>query len=80
MGKTRRPRPRFDVTRLTDDMAERGWMATDLARAAGVSDKAVSLFLRGHIQTPKMAKRFADALGKSVRRYVIRNSESASAA
>ncbi len=64
-------RPRFDVPRMVNDMAERGWVATDLARAADVSDMTVSRFLRGTRQTATTAKKLASAMGYSVRRYVV---------
>jgi transcriptional regulator with XRE-family HTH domain len=65
-----RPTVRFDVKRMATDMAERGWMATDLAREAGVSDMTVSRFLRRKQQTAKTAKKLAEALGHTVRRYL----------
>jgi DNA-binding LacI/PurR family transcriptional regulator len=52
-------------------MAEHGWMPKDLARAAKVSEMTVSRFLRKDRQTAKTAKKLADALGYSPRRYVI---------
>jgi transcriptional regulator with XRE-family HTH domain len=67
----------YDVDKLLRDMAARGWIARDLARAAGVSDMAVSRFLNGEIRTPRMAKKFADALGYSVRRYLAHTTEAA---
>jgi transcriptional regulator with XRE-family HTH domain len=63
---------RFDVEKLQWDIAERGWMATDLARESGVSHMTVSRFLSGEIQTPRTAAKFAAALGKTVRRYLVR--------
>lgn len=69
MGK---PKVGYDTQRLANDMAERGWMATDLARAAGVSDMTVSRFLRGNRQTARTAKLLANAMGYSPRRYVVR--------
>lgn len=62
----------YDIALLARDLAERGLLATDLARMADCSDKTVSRFLRGHTQTAKMAGRFARALGYSPRRYVLR--------
>jgi len=61
----------FDVERMLDDMAIRGWLAIDLARAAGVADMTVYRFLRREAQTNKTAKKLAEALGFSVRRYLI---------
>jgi DNA-binding LacI/PurR family transcriptional regulator len=58
-------------------MATRGWIVRDLARAAGVSDMTVSRFLSGEIQTARTAKKFADSLGFTVRRYLVRSTEAA---
>jgi transcriptional regulator with XRE-family HTH domain len=67
----RKPAVKFNAHRLTVDLANRGLAATDLARLAGVSDKTVSRFLRSETQTAATAKKLAEALGYSVRRYVI---------
>lgn len=67
----RKPAVRYSADRLAADIAKRGLRATDLARLAGVSDKTVSRFLRAEVQTAPMAKRLAEALGYSVRRYVL---------
>ena len=64
------PKATFDIHRLTEDMALKGWMAADLARAAAVSTSAVSLFLNRKHQTPKMAAKLASALGHPIRRYL----------
>lgn len=74
-----KPTVRYDVHRLVTDMAERGWMATDLARLAGVSDRTVSRFLREERQTAPTAKKLAEALGYSIRRYLIPARQEASA-
>lgn len=52
-------------------MVLRGWLASDLARKAEVSEMAVSNFLRGRHQTARTAKKLADAFGYSVKRYLI---------
>lgn len=75
MVETNRPRERYDVGLMVDDMALRGWLPTDLARKAHVSDMTVSRFLRGESQTAKTAKKLADALGHSIRRYLISSRE-----
>lgn len=75
-----RPSPKFDTQRLVDDMAARGWQATDIARAANVSDMTVSRFLRREAQSAKTADKLARALGYSIRRYLIRSSTSAAGA
>ena len=63
--------PKFDADKLADDLARRGWLPIDLARNANVADMTVYRFLSGEIQTPRTAKKLADALGYSVRRYFI---------
>lgn len=79
MVETERPRARYDVGLLVDDMALKGWLPTDLARKARVSDMTVSRFLRAESQTAKTAKKLADALGHSIRRYLISSREAVSA-
>lgn len=64
-------RPQFDVAKMRDDMALKGWLPIDLARAAGVADMTVYRFLSMEAQTAKTAKKLADALGYSLRRYLI---------
>ena len=64
---------RYDVAKLADDMALRGWLPTDLARSSGVSDMTVSRFLKGEHQTARTADKLAKALGYTVRRYLIRS-------
>lgn len=66
---TRRPRARYDVSRIVGDMALRGWNNTELAREASVSSMTVTRFLRGEAQSAKTAERIARALGHSIRRY-----------
>lgn len=56
---------------MHSDMEELGWMRTDLARKAGLSDMTVSRFFRRKQQTPRTAKKLADALGQPLRRYRI---------
>jgi len=56
---------------MVSDMAIKGWMPTDLARTAGVSDMSVSRFLKGETQTERMAERLARALGYGPRRYLL---------
>ena len=62
----------YDVEKLRWDMTERGWLPTDLARAAAVSDMTVSRFLSGERQTARTLAKLAKALGKGVRRYLVR--------
>ena len=63
---------RFDVDKMRDDMAERGWVARDIARAAGVSDSTVYYFLHAVRQSPRVADKLSRALGRTPRRYLIR--------
>lgn len=69
---------RFNAELLTDDIALRGWLPVDIARLAGVSDMTVYRFLSGERQTARTAKKLADALGYSVRRYYIASARSRS--
>lgn len=61
----------YNVQKIREDMAVKGWLNTDLARQAGVSDMVVSRFLRGERQTARMANRLARALGFSPKRYFV---------
>jgi transcriptional regulator with XRE-family HTH domain len=72
-------RIRFDAQRMAEDMALRGWTKKDFAIRAGVSDMTVIRFLRGEYQTAPTAKKLAEALGYSVRRYLISAREAMSA-
>lgn len=62
----------FDVAKMRLDMTERAWLPTDLARAAGVSDNTVGRFLSGERRNPRTAEKLARALGRSIRRYIVR--------
>lgn len=77
MSSLASPRPSYDVARVTDDMAAKGWIAKDLAEEAGVSEMTVSRFLRDIRQSPRTAKKLAGALGYSVRRYLLPRSQEA---
>jgi transcriptional regulator with XRE-family HTH domain len=72
MNYTSRPKVAYNVLRLAEDMAAKGWMNQDLAREAGVSDMTITRFLRGERQTARTAKRLALALGYSISRYLLR--------
>jgi plasmid maintenance system antidote protein VapI len=74
-GHAAKPKVAYDVQRMAEDMALRGWLNTDLARAADVSDMTVTRFLRAEHQTAKTADRLARALGYTIRRYLVRNVE-----
>lgn len=60
----------YDTQRMEQDMAARGWLPTDLARAARLSDMTVGRFLNGVHQSERTGKTLAEALGFSVRRYL----------
>ena len=65
------PRPTYDVAAMVRDMSNKGWMQTDLARAAQVSDMTVTRFFRGERQTARTAKKLATALGRALRNYIV---------
>jgi len=67
--------PSYNVALLKNDMAAKGWLPTDLARRARVSDMTVSRFLSGERRTARSAKKIATALGYSIRRYLIPSRE-----
>jgi transcriptional regulator with XRE-family HTH domain len=68
---------RYNVALIVQDMTERGWLPTDLAKKARVSDMRVSRFLKGEFQTARTAKALARALGRPLRRYLISKREAA---
>lgn len=68
-------RSSYNVELIRDDMTLKGWLPTDLAREAKVSDMTISRFLSGETQTAPTAKKIAGALGRSVRRYYIPGNE-----
>ncbi len=70
-------KPGFDVVRMQDDMAAKGWQATDLASRAKVAVSSVTRFFSGESRTAPMAKKLAKALGYSLSRYLIRASDEA---
>lgn len=61
----------YDTDRIREDISLRGWMQNDLARAAGVSEQAISYFMSGRVQTARTAGKIARALGYTVKRYLI---------
>jgi transcriptional regulator with XRE-family HTH domain len=62
---------RYNVQQISEDMAIRGWSKLDLSKVAGVSDMTIIRFLRGDNQSAPTAKKIADALGHSVKRYLL---------
>lgn len=75
--QTTSPGITFDVGRMREDMAAKGWLQNDLAHEAGVADMTVTRFFRGDHRTNRTAKKLAGALGYSVRRYLVRQSQEA---
>jgi transcriptional regulator with XRE-family HTH domain len=78
MGRRARFSITYDIGKLAEDMASKGWDQTDLARESGVSVATVSRFFGGEYQTAPTAKRLALALGFAVRRYIVTNQAVAS--
>lgn len=62
----------YDTLLIEQDMADRGWLKTDLARAAGVSDMTIGRFLRGRQHNARTASKIAAAFGRPLRRYIRR--------
>lgn len=79
MANTDPLRPTYDARLMAEDMAIKGWNKLELSRKAGVADMTVIRFLRGENQTAPTAKKLAEALGHSVRRYLISSREELSA-
>lgn len=71
MATASRPRARYDVNKMVADMATKGWLPTDLARAADVSDMTVGRFLKQEFQNERTAAKIARALGYSPKRYLL---------
>jgi len=69
------PRPTYDVIRMADDIAIRGWNLSQVAIRADISPMTVGRFLRGERQTAATAKKIARALGRSIHRYLISSGE-----
>jgi transcriptional regulator with XRE-family HTH domain len=62
---------RYNVERMAEDIAARGWHPSGLADRVGVARSTVGRFLSGEFQTAKTAEKLAKGLGYSVRRYLI---------
>jgi transcriptional regulator with XRE-family HTH domain len=76
MHVPRRPVVEYDLALWRADCVAKGWDDKDLAAKARVSKMRVSRFFDGSFQTAKTAKALADALGRSVRRYILTSSAS----
>lgn len=72
-------RVRYDVKRMQEDMAAKGWQPTDLARHCRPKTfpSTVTRFFSGEHQTARMAKRLSRALGHAPDFYLIRSSAAA---
>lgn len=69
--RTNKLRVTYNVPMVVADMAEKGWLPTHLAAAAGLSDMTIGRFLSGEVQTAPTAKKIAGALRRSIRRYIV---------
>lgn len=67
----------YDTALMEADAAERGWNQADLARVTGRHKATIGRFFTGETQTPRVAKDLADALGRPVRRYLVRSVKAA---
>lgn len=56
--------------RLVDDMMARRWSQADVARAAGVTEKSVSRFVRGEPIGIAQVGRIADAMNRPLKYYL----------
>jgi transcriptional regulator with XRE-family HTH domain len=61
----------FDAHLIRRDMAAKGWIAKDLALAAGIAELTASRFLRGLAQSPRIAKKIATALDRTPGDYLL---------
>lgn len=66
-------KPSYNVFLMHEDMARKGWLASDLARKTRprITDETVRAFLRGQNRSARTAKKLARALGYDVERYLI---------
>lgn len=62
----------LDLAKLKADIADRGWLAEDLARKAKVHKATVSRVLAGLRANPRTVARLARAMGYTVRRYRLK--------
>ncbi len=72
---TQEPRVTFNTKLIVRDMAIKGWNKLELSQAAGVADMTIIRFLRGENQTAKTAHKIAKALNRSIKRYIISDSQ-----
>ena len=65
----------YDVVKMRQDMAAKGWQPVDLAGKAKVAASSVTRFFNGSFQTHRMGKRLARALGHGPDHYLIRSAQ-----
>ena len=70
MVTVQRTEGKYNVQKLQEDLDGRGWLPADLSRHSGISKETVSRVLRGERMNPRTWKRFAEALGYDLRRYL----------
>jgi transcriptional regulator with XRE-family HTH domain len=68
-------RVQYDVRLMAEDMAAKGWLASDVAGRVGVAVSTVTRFLNGEHQSAPMLKRISKVLGRSPRRYIVSRQE-----
>jgi len=66
MKQRRRKTRRYNVTKLFDEQARRGWTDTRLAAIASLSPATVGRVRLGHTQRVSTVKALADALGVEI--------------
>lgn len=72
---------RYDIDKMLDDMAARGLQFVDIATRCQppTPRSSITRFFSGAHQTPRMAKRIAEAIGFSLRRYALASERRAAA-
>jgi transcriptional regulator with XRE-family HTH domain len=59
----------WDVVLMETDRTAKGWIHSDLADEANLSISTVTRFVKGEVQSPRVAKKLAIALGFPLDRY-----------
>lgn len=62
---------RFDGRKVTFDMASQGMDVADLARKSKLSGRTVYRFINNEVQSLRAAKAISQALGYSLKRYLM---------
>ena len=63
------PRTPYLVSRIRRDLEAKGMIPADLQRF-GLTKGTISRFMTGKVQSPRTAKRIAEALGVPIDRYL----------